>query len=121
MTLTQYFANPNRTDVPAQARYVFPVPVGGAICGFEMHTADGKAIVGKVKEAIQAEREFKEAVTQNKTAGLLAKAAPDGTKSWQECLDSLTWTNSLHDVVGCHTSQTSNQDYRYGRPALLSF
>ena len=43
-----------------------------------MHTADGKTIVGRVKEAVQAEREFKEALAKNKTAGLLAKAAPDG-------------------------------------------
>ena len=76
--MTQYFANPNRTDVPTQARYVFPVPAGGAVCGFEMHTADGKTIVGRVKEAVQAEREFKEALAKNKTAGLLAKAAAYG-------------------------------------------
>ncbi|EPT01798.1 hypothetical protein FOMPIDRAFT_59317, partial [Fomitopsis schrenkii] len=77
VTLTQHFANVNRTDIPTEAKYVFPVPVGGAVCAFEMHTADGKLVVGEVKEARQAEAEFKEAVAQKKTAGLLVKAAPD--------------------------------------------
>ncbi|KAH9925324.1 uncharacterized protein B0H18DRAFT_1085308 [Fomitopsis serialis] len=77
VTLTQHFANVNRTDRAATARYVFPVPVGGAVCAFEMRTADGKVVVGEVKEAHQAEAEFTQAVSQNKMAGLLAKAAPD--------------------------------------------
>lgn len=78
VTLTQHFANPNRTEELTEAKYVFPVPAGGAVCAFEMHTADGKVVVGEVKVAHQAETEFKEAVAQKKTAGLLAKAAPDG-------------------------------------------
>ncbi|EPT01811.1 hypothetical protein FOMPIDRAFT_1119408 [Fomitopsis schrenkii] len=77
VTLTQHFANVNRTDIPTEAKYVFPVPAGGAVCAFEMHTADGKVVVGEVKEARQAEAEFKEAVAQKKTAGLLVKAASD--------------------------------------------
>lgn len=78
VTLIQHFTNTNRTDVPVQVKYVFPVPAGGAVCAFEMRTADGKLVVGKVKEAKQAETEYKEAIARNQTAGLLAKAAPDG-------------------------------------------
>lgn len=107
VTLTQHFANTNRTDIPGQAEYVFPVPVGGAVCGFEMHTADGKTIVGKVKEALQAQAEFKEAVADNRNAGLLAKAAPDGTNSVTAKGALLTYTDSLHGGVRCHTPQTS--------------
>ncbi|EPT01795.1 hypothetical protein FOMPIDRAFT_1059549 [Fomitopsis schrenkii] len=77
VTLIQHFTNTNRTDVPVQVKYVFPVPAGGAVCAFEMRTADGKLVVGKVKEAKQAETEYKEAIARNQTAGLLAKAAPD--------------------------------------------
>ncbi|KZT66843.1 VIT-domain-containing protein [Daedalea quercina L-15889] len=77
VTLTQHFANTNRTSVAAEAKYIFPVPLDGAVCAFEMRTADGKVVVGEVKEARQAEAEFREAVSQKKTAGLLSKAAPD--------------------------------------------
>lgn len=78
VTLTQHFVNTNRTTIPTEARYVFPVPVGGAVCAFEMRTTDGHVVLGQVKEALQAEAEFKDAVAQKKTAGLLVKAAPDG-------------------------------------------
>lgn len=78
VTLTHRFANPNRTDIPAYAKYVFPVPVGGAVCAFEMRTASGRVVFGEVKEASQAEAEYKEAVNTNKLAGLLAKSASDG-------------------------------------------
>ncbi|KZT66845.1 VIT-domain-containing protein [Daedalea quercina L-15889] len=77
VTLIQLFANTSRAEVPAEAKYVFPVPVGGAVCAFEMRTADGKVIVGEVKESGQAEAEFREVISHNRTAGLLAKAAPD--------------------------------------------
>lgn len=90
ITLTQHFANTNRTNTPTEVRYVFPVPVGGAVCAFEMRTADGKVVVGEVKESQQAEAEFKQAVAQKKTAGLLAKAAPDGEESSPYCVPSAT-------------------------------
>lgn len=106
--LTQYFANTNHTNVPAQVSYVFPVPAGGAVCGFEMHTADGKTIIGKVKEARQAEAEFKEAVADNRTAGLLAKETPDGKTSIAAKRIPLTSSNSLYDGIGRHTSETSD-------------
>ncbi|KAH9830990.1 uncharacterized protein C8Q71DRAFT_862124 [Rhodofomes roseus] len=77
VTLTQHFANTNRSGASATARYVFPVPAGGAVCAFEMRTADGRVVVGEVKEAHRAEIEYKEAVAHNKFAGLLAQATSD--------------------------------------------
>ncbi|TFY68076.1 hypothetical protein EVJ58_g1240 [Rhodofomes roseus] len=77
VTLTQHFANTSRSGASAAARYVFPVPAGGAVCAFEMRTADGRVVVGEVKEAHRAEMEYKEAVAHNKFAGLLAQATPD--------------------------------------------
>ena len=49
-----------------------------AVCAFEMRTAGGRVVFGEVKEASQAEAEYKEAVNTNKVAGLLAKSASDG-------------------------------------------
>ena len=88
VTLTQHFANINHAGVPIETKYIFPVPAGGAVCAFEMRTADGKLVVGEVKEAEQAKKEFEEAIAHKKTAGLLAKAAPDGMHN---CLTRLCW------------------------------
>ena len=53
-----------------------------------MHTMDGKIVVSEVKEARKAEAEFREAVAQKKTAGLLAKATPDGAQQFVHIQDA---------------------------------
>ncbi|TFY65188.1 hypothetical protein EVJ58_g2141 [Rhodofomes roseus] len=78
VTLTQSFVYPGHTGYDSvDAKYVFPIPVGGAVCAFELHTSDGHVVTGKVKEARQAKREFQAAIAENKLAGLLAKEASD--------------------------------------------
>ena len=115
VTLTQHFVNTNRAGVPIETKYVFPVPACSAVCAFEMRTANGKLVVGQVKEAKQAEKEFREAVARNKTTGLLSRAAPDGAHDVRSRrLERLRILCSLCHVSGRNSSRTSNQDYSYG-------
>lgn len=120
VTLTQYFAATNHIEVPAKAKYVFPVPSGGAVCAFEMRTSNGKVLVGEVKESRQADNEFKEAVSQDRTAGLLAKASPDGTHL-ADCVATVIhiMPRSLRDVTRRHLTWTSGQDRHNGMPIYL--
>ena len=58
--------------------YVFPLPPSAAVCSFKAIIDDTKVIQGVVKEKEDAKREFKEAVAQGKTAGLLQQEHADG-------------------------------------------
>jgi hypothetical protein len=79
VTLTQTYLNTSDSrDVVA--KYIFPIPARAAVCAFEMRTQDGKVVHGLVKEKEQAKKEYDEAVSQGKWAGLLSEVGKDGNQ-----------------------------------------
>ncbi|PVF97081.1 hypothetical protein CPB86DRAFT_735500 [Serendipita vermifera] len=63
--------------ISRDVEYVFPLPPGAAVCSFKAVIDDKKTIKGVVKEKSEAKTEYKAAVAQGKTAGLLEQRHPD--------------------------------------------
>uniref|UniRef100_A0A1I8HY60 Poly [ADP-ribose] polymerase n=1 Tax=Macrostomum lignano TaxID=282301 RepID=A0A1I8HY60_9PLAT len=74
MPLRSVHVRANLVDLVAQARYVFPLSEGAAVCGFEAYIG-AKRVVGVVKEKEKARREYREAVSAGKGAYLMEQAA----------------------------------------------
>ncbi|KAL5457332.1 hypothetical protein EMCRGX_G034580 [Ephydatia muelleri] len=66
----------NRSTIPIEAKYVFPLDDMAAVCGFEAFI-NGKHVVGEVKEKEQAHREYREAISQGHGAYLMDEETPD--------------------------------------------
>nr|XP_054384656.1 protein mono-ADP-ribosyltransferase PARP4 isoform X5 [Pongo abelii] len=66
----------NKSHVPIEAKYIFPLDDKAAVCGFEAFI-NGKHIVGEIKEKEEAQREYREAVTKGHGAYLMSQDAPD--------------------------------------------
>ncbi|XP_078513194.1 protein mono-ADP-ribosyltransferase PARP4 isoform X3 [Lissotriton helveticus] len=66
----------NRSTIPIEAKYVFPLDSTAAVCGFEAFI-NGKHIIGEVKEKEEAHREYREAVSKGHGAYLMDQDAPD--------------------------------------------
>ena len=62
----------------ARAKYVFPIPAGAAICGFEMRTESGTVITAVAKETETARKEHEEAIQRGNMTGLVELVAGDG-------------------------------------------
>ncbi|KAG1961359.1 protein mono-ADP-ribosyltransferase PARP4 [Pimephales promelas] len=66
----------NKSPVPIEAKYVFPLEETAAVCGFEAFI-NGKHVIGKVKEKEQARKEYKQAIEKGHGAYLMDQDAPD--------------------------------------------
>uniref|UniRef100_A0A8C0WD43 Poly [ADP-ribose] polymerase n=1 Tax=Castor canadensis TaxID=51338 RepID=A0A8C0WD43_CASCN len=66
----------NHSDVPIEAKFIFPLDDKAAVCGFEAFINE-KHIVGEIKEKEEAQREYREAVSQGHGAYLMDQDAPD--------------------------------------------
>lgn len=66
----------NQSHVPIEAKYIFPLDDKAAVCGFEAFI-NGKHIVGEIKEKEEAQREYREAISQGHGAYLMDQDAPD--------------------------------------------
>ncbi|XP_077071730.1 protein mono-ADP-ribosyltransferase PARP4 isoform X2 [Siphateles boraxobius] len=66
----------NKSSVPIEAKYVFPLEETAAVCGFEAFI-NGKHVVGKVKEKEQARKEYKQAIEKGHGAYLMDQDEPD--------------------------------------------
>ncbi|XP_073668032.1 protein mono-ADP-ribosyltransferase PARP4-like isoform X1 [Paramisgurnus dabryanus] len=66
----------NQSEVPIEAKYVFPLEETAAVCGFEAFI-NGKHVIGKVKEKEQARKEYREAVGKGYGAYLMDQDEPD--------------------------------------------
>ncbi|XP_077392492.1 protein mono-ADP-ribosyltransferase PARP4 [Festucalex cinctus] len=66
----------NQSNVPIEAKYVFPLDDYGAVCGFEAFI-NGKHVVGQVKEKEQARKQYKQAIEKGHGAYLMDQDAPD--------------------------------------------
>ena len=65
----------NKSSVPIEAKYVFPLDDMAAVCGFEAFIND-KHIIGEVKEKEQAHREYREAISKGHGAYLMDEETP---------------------------------------------
>ncbi|KAI0797305.1 hypothetical protein BC629DRAFT_1502878 [Irpex lacteus] len=88
--IIQRFHNPSPNATP-RAKYLFPLPARAAICGFEMHTADDRLLLGKVKLRQQAQAEHEAALRQGKATALLDWATDD------------VFVTSIGSVPGCES------------------
>ncbi|XP_077435872.1 protein mono-ADP-ribosyltransferase PARP4-like isoform X2 [Vanacampus margaritifer] len=66
----------NQSNVPIEAKYVFPLDEYAAVCGFEAFI-NGKHVVGQVKEKEEARKQYKQAVKKGHGAYLMDQDAPD--------------------------------------------
>ncbi|XP_043929229.1 protein mono-ADP-ribosyltransferase PARP4 isoform X2 [Protopterus annectens] len=66
----------NQSDIPIEAKYVFPLDSTAAVCGFEAFI-NGKHIIGEVKEKEQARHEYRQAIKEGHGAYLMDQDAPD--------------------------------------------
>ncbi|XP_037095147.1 protein mono-ADP-ribosyltransferase PARP4 [Syngnathus acus] len=66
----------NQSNVPIEAKYVFPLDEYAAVCGFEAFI-NGKHVVGQVKEKEQARKQYKQAIEKGHGAYLMDQDAPD--------------------------------------------
>ncbi|KAM9850760.1 protein mono-ADP-ribosyltransferase PARP4 isoform 2-T2 [Aulostomus maculatus] len=66
----------NQSNVPIEAKYVFPLDDTAAVCGFEAFI-NGKHVVGQVKEKEMARKEYREAIQKGHGAYLMDQDAPD--------------------------------------------
>ncbi|XP_076857919.1 protein mono-ADP-ribosyltransferase PARP4-like isoform X2 [Brachyhypopomus gauderio] len=66
----------NKSEVPIEAKYVFPLEETAAVCGFEAFI-NGKHVIGQVKEKEQARKEYKRAIEKGHGAYLMDQEAAD--------------------------------------------
>ncbi|XP_013771908.1 uncharacterized protein LOC106457068 [Limulus polyphemus] len=66
----------NTHNKPVEAKYVFPLETGSAVCGFEAYI-NNKHVVGKVKEKEKAHEEYKEAIKKGHGGYLMDQETPD--------------------------------------------
>ncbi|XP_069859243.1 protein mono-ADP-ribosyltransferase PARP4 [Dipodomys merriami] len=66
----------NQSQMPIEAKYIFPLDDKAAVCGFEAFIND-KHVVGEIKEKEEAQREYREAIRQGHGAYLMDQDAPD--------------------------------------------
>ncbi|XP_043851171.1 protein mono-ADP-ribosyltransferase PARP4 [Dromiciops gliroides] len=66
----------NKSHLPIETKYVFPLDDKAAVCGFEAFI-NGKHIIGEVKEKEEAHQEYREAISQGHGAYLMDQDSPD--------------------------------------------
>ncbi|CAF4031559.1 unnamed protein product [Rotaria sp. Silwood2] len=66
----------NKSSIPIEAKYVFPLDENSSVCGFEAHI-NNKIIKGIVKEKEQAKREYREAIEKGHGAYLMHQEQPE--------------------------------------------
>ncbi|XP_074159822.1 protein mono-ADP-ribosyltransferase PARP4 isoform X2 [Sminthopsis crassicaudata] len=66
----------NKSDLPIETKYLFPLDDKAAVCGFEAFI-NGKHIIGEVKEKKEAHQEYREAISQGHGAYLMDQDSPD--------------------------------------------
>ncbi len=74
VTVKQVYGNPY--SYPIEAVYVFPLPESGAVYSMDMEIGD-RRIEGDIKERVEAQRIYDEAISQGRTAALLEQERPN--------------------------------------------
>ena len=80
VVLSQVFENESESPT-SRAKYVFPLPASAAACAFELEHADGRVIVGVVKEKSEAAGAFQSALDAGRIAGLVEWVTDDSMTS----------------------------------------
>ncbi len=73
-TLAQVYANPY--DEPLEVQYTLPLPADGAVLGYTI-TIGERVIRARVETREKADRQYKQALYEGRTAGLLEQSRPD--------------------------------------------
>lgn len=73
-TLRQHFTNPYPN--PLELTYAFPLPVDGAVAGYEIRAGD-RLIKGRIEPKDDARAQFEEARLEGRTAGLVEQERPN--------------------------------------------
>ncbi len=74
VTVRQVYGNPYSN--PIETVYVFPLPESGAVYSMNMEIGD-RRIEGDIKERLEAQRIYEEAISQGQTAALLEQERPN--------------------------------------------
>ncbi len=74
VTVRQVYGNPYTN--PIETVYVFPLPESGAVYSMNMEIGD-RRIEGDIKERLEAQRIYEEAISQGQTAALLEQERPN--------------------------------------------
>ena len=74
VTVRQVYGNPYSD--PIETVYVFPLPESGAVYSMNMEIGD-RRIEGEIKERLEAQRIYQEAISQGQTAALLEQERPN--------------------------------------------
>lgn len=82
-TLTQQFKNPHAE--PLEVTYTLPLPADGAVVGYSIHAGE-RVIRGEVEKRETAEKRFREALIEGRTAGLLDQERADTFTQRLGCL-----------------------------------
>jgi hypothetical protein len=77
VVVSQQFHNP-ASVATNQLTYTFSVLAGAAICDFEMIRANGKKVIGVIKEREQAQKDLNAAIAAGHTAALGEEQTKDG-------------------------------------------
>jgi Ca-activated chloride channel homolog len=115
VTLRQRFEN--REDSAIEAVYKFPLPEGGAVCGFTVATGD-RVLRGRVEEREKAFAEYDEALAQGHGAFLLDEERPNiftlsvGNVKPRHAVDI--------EVVYVTTLETNGSEVRFMLPTTIS-
>ena len=59
------------------------------MCGFEMHTEDGRTVIATAKEREAARKEHEQAIEQGLLTGLVEHVQDDGVSRTRSCLPCL--------------------------------
>jgi len=73
-TLAQRYANPH--DEPLEVLYTLPLPADGAVVGYTVRIGE-RVIRGEVQPRERAAEEYRRALFEGRTAGLLEQSRPD--------------------------------------------
>ena len=74
-TLIQEFANPH--DEALEVVYTLPLPADGAVLGYTIHVGE-RVIRGEIEPREKAEADYRKALYEGKTAGLLEEDRTSG-------------------------------------------
>lgn len=77
VTLSQTYFYDDSTLL-CNAFYLFPIPLGAIVCGFEMWTSDEVHIEGVVKSINEVEGDYRQILGDNDVANIVLRSPRDG-------------------------------------------
>jgi hypothetical protein len=104
----------------AEAYYVFPVPARAAVCSFRMQTNNGVTLEGVVKENSDAERDYEQAMSENRLAGLLEQYQQDSVVEYFSSYFSDHPSSSIRSFHRIFASKYHGYSYDISKSLICS-